>query len=108
MTKKPAHIRGRLTVSFQHVIVTGILVAFFMDYILINTGDNNSRYRMLSMTMPALIFIVLLFFAGASPRWLIIEDRDSEAEEILKTLNSSSDINEIKAEIKKSIWIYES
>ncbi len=79
----PAKYRGRLTVTFQLAIVIGILLAFFIDYILIDTGDNNWRYMFLSMGIPSLFFLVLLFFVARSPRWLVQKNQIDEAREVI-------------------------
>ena len=99
----PAEYRGRLTVTFQLAIVSGILIAFFADYLLINTGDNNWRLMMLSMSLPAVIFFLCLFFIGRSPRWLIKEGNFKEAGEVLATINPGGN-HEVDIElIRRSI-----
>lgn len=99
----PAEYRGRLTVSFQLAVVVGILFAFFTDYLLINTGENNWRYMMLSMGLPAIVFYVLLFFIDRSPRWLIKEGKREEAIEVFKHLNPEADSEKLVEEIQKTI-----
>ncbi len=76
----PASHRGRLIVSFQLAIVVGILVAFFVDYLLINTGPNNWRFMFLSESLPALLFLVLLYRVSRSPRWLMKVGKQEEAD----------------------------
>jgi len=48
----PAKIRGRLVGINQLAIVTGILCAFFSNYILIDTGANNWRWMFMAGTVP--------------------------------------------------------
>jgi MFS family permease len=83
----PASHRGRLIITFQLAIVIGILVAFFVDFMLINTGKNNWRYMFLSESLPALLFLILLFRVKRSPRWLMKNGRQTEAELIMKEIN---------------------
>ena len=99
----PAEFRGRLTVSFQLAIVSGILIAFFTDYLLIDTGENNWRYMMLSMAIPAIVFFVLLFFVGRSPRWLVKEGKLEEAKKVLSSISPDSNADLLIAEIQKTI-----
>ncbi|MEA3460515.1 MAG: sugar porter family MFS transporter [Bacteroidota bacterium] len=99
----PASHRGRLIVSFQLAIVVGILVAFFVDYLLIHIGPNNWRFMFLSETLPALFFLVLLFRVARSPRWLIKTGKLEDAEKIIRELNPEEDTGELLAEIKESL-----
>jgi sugar porter (SP) family MFS transporter len=99
----PASHRGRLIVSFQLAIVVGILVAFFVDYLLIHTGPNNWRFMFLSEILPALFFLVLLFRVARSPRWLIKVGKMEEAEKLIGELNPEEDTEELLAEIRLSL-----
>lgn len=99
----PANLRGRLAISFQLAIVIGILLAFFIDYLLIDTGPNNWRYMLLSLTIPAIIFFILLLFVVKSPRWLVRAGRVNEAKDVVKKLNNRDDVEKILAGIQKSL-----
>ena len=55
----PAKYRGSLVSLNQLAIVIGILIAFFSNYLLVGTGENNWRWMLLVMAVPA----VLLFFS---------------------------------------------
>ncbi len=99
----PPAFRGRLTVSFQLAIVLGILLAFFTDYLLIGTGENNWRYMMLSMGLPAVVFFILLFFTGRSPRWLVKEGKLAEAEQVLEQISPELDAGRLVREIQQTI-----
>jgi sugar porter (SP) family MFS transporter len=99
----PPAYRGRLTITFQMSIVIGILVAFATDLALIGTGENNWRWMFISGSVPSLLFFVLLFFVGRSPRWLVKKGNYTEAAEVLKSLNPQEDISIMLEEIKNSI-----
>jgi sugar porter (SP) family MFS transporter len=99
----PASHRGRLIITFQLAIVIGILVAFFADYLLIDTGQHNWRYMFLSESLPALLFLVLLYFVKKSPRWLMKTGRQEEAEAIIKEINPAGVEAGILEEIRQSI-----
>ncbi|MDP2891124.1 MAG: MFS transporter, partial [Bacteroidota bacterium] len=49
----PAKYRGTLVSLNQLAIVIGILVAFFSNYLLVDTGENNWRWMLLVMAAPA-------------------------------------------------------
>lgn len=99
----PPEYRGRLTMAFQLSIVVGILLAFATALALLDTGEYNWRYMFISEAAPALIFFVLLFFVGRSPRWLVKKGNFKEAREVLDSLNYGIDIDRMVDEIKSSI-----
>jgi len=53
----PAKYRGTLVSLNQLAIVIGILVAFFSNYLLVNTGGNNWRWMLLVMAAPAVLLL---------------------------------------------------
>lgn len=99
----PASHRGRLIITFQLAIVIGILVAFFIDYLLIDIGRNNWRYMFMSEALPALLFLVLLYRVRKSPRWLMKVGRTAEAEKTIKEINAVANASAILEDIKQSI-----
>ena len=82
----PAPMRGRMVSFYQLSIVTGILLAYLSNYLLLNTGVNNWRWMFSSQSVPSLLFFLGLFFVAESPRWLIGKHRHDEAEAILKRI----------------------
>lgn len=99
----PAKYRGRLIVTFQLALVAGILIAFFVDYLLINTGTNNWRYMFLSESFPALGFFILLFYVRKSPRWLVQKGQIEEAEKTILAVNPNANSKDILNEIQTTI-----
>lgn len=99
----PPKLRGRLVALSQLAIVTGILVAFFSNYLLMDTGENNWRYMFLAGAVPAVIFFILLFFIDQSPRWLVMVGRVEEARSTIKKLNPDSDADATITDIENSI-----
>jgi len=99
----PAKYRGRLAATFQLAIVLGILVAFFSDYLLLESGVDNWRWMFIAGSLPALIFFILLFFVRRSPRWLVKTGRIDEARETIIAVNPDGDAEGILKEIRESI-----
>ena len=99
----PAAYRGRLAVTFQLAIVTGILVAFFSDYLLLNTGINNWRWMFVSGALPALVFFILLFCVSQSPRWLVMKGDIAQARKVLKEVNPETETEQLIKEIQNSV-----
>ena len=85
----PAAKRGSLVSLNQLAIVIGILVAFFSNYILVSVGDNNWRWMLAVMGVPAVFFFVTLLFIPESPRWLVQKGKKKEAYSILERINGS-------------------
>ncbi|KAA6300845.1 MAG: D-xylose-proton symporter [Candidatus Ordinivivax streblomastigis] len=101
----PADKRGRMVSINQLTIVTGILFAFFTNYLLVNTGDNNWRWMLLVMAIPAFVFFVLLFTVPRSPRWLLMVGKDEEGLATLKKItgeaNAAREFEEIRNSLNK-------
>lgn len=94
----PAKYRGTLVSLNQLAIVIGILVAFFSNYLLVNTGENNWRWMLLVMAAPAVLLFFSLFLVPESPRWLVARQRSDEA---LKVLQKTSGKEFAPTELKE-------
>jgi SP family sugar:H+ symporter-like MFS transporter len=92
----PAAIRGRLTTVQQIMIITGLTVAFLVNYFLAHfAGESTApfwlgiaawRWMYLMQALPAAIFLVALFFIPESPRFLVSKGRDEQAHGVLVSL----------------------
>jgi len=99
----PASRRGQLVSLNQMAIVIGILLAFFSNYWLSGTGENNWRWMFAVMGLPAFLFLISLLLVPESPRWLVQKDRDTEAFNILNRINGHERATFELAEIRNSI-----
>ncbi|MEO1009918.1 MAG: sugar porter family MFS transporter [Bacteroidota bacterium] len=96
----PAKSRGKLVALYQLAITLGILVAYFANAYLLNLSGSKGlsaasgmtkkifvsevwRSMLGSETIPALIFLGLLFLIPKSPRWLTMKGKKEEAKGIL-------------------------
>jgi sugar porter (SP) family MFS transporter len=74
-----AQLRGRLVAMYQFNIVFGILIAYLSNYFLEGIGGENDWRLMLGvMTVPSLIYSLMVFTIPESPRWLILSKGDVE------------------------------
>ena len=86
----PADIRGKLVSWNQFAIVSGILVVYFVNWLIARHGNEQWnlstgwRYMFLSGVIPSLIFIFLLFFIPETPRFLVLKKRNDQALNVLK------------------------
>ncbi len=111
----PASIRGKLVTMNQVTIGLGLSAAYFSNYLLLqmidsppawmlNLGfaDNVWRWMLGVEIVPALIWLLLLLLIPESPRWLVLNGRESEARTVLARLNPSEKIDSLVSEIKQS------
>lgn len=105
----PAKIRGRLVSLNQLAIVIGIVVVYFVNYLIALQGDASWlntvgwRWMFASETIPALIFLVALQFVPGSPRYLALKGKDEESLKILSKINGIERAKQEFAEIKSSV-----
>ena len=99
----PPKYRGRMVISFQLNVVSGILIAYFSNYLLQGFGgDNDWRWMLGVVAIPSLIFSTLMLFTPETPRWLVLFKKDDEAAlKVLALTGEAHDhlIEEIKASV---------
>jgi len=86
----PARSRGRLVSLNQLMIVIGISVSFFSNYVLLSVGANNWRWMLGVQAVPATLYFVLLTLVPESPRWLLSKGRDAAARATLAVLHGAA------------------
>jgi sugar porter (SP) family MFS transporter len=99
----PAERRGRLVALFQFNVVTGILLAFVSNYLLFGISEDSWRWMLGVQAIPSLIFFVMVFFVPESPRWLVKNGNDVEAEKVLVSIgepNPKQSLNNIKESLR--------
>jgi len=67
----PAKDRGKLTGTFQIMIVLGIFTAYLTNFLFMSVNSGGWRYMLGIMAVPALLFVLLLNLIPESPRWLL-------------------------------------
>jgi len=72
----PPAVRGRLVILYQFQIVFGILVAFFSNFVLAQVFELGWRWMLGVESLPALLFLLLVFGVPESPRWLLLRKND--------------------------------
>ena len=110
----PAKIRGTLVSLYQLAVTAGFLLAYLANWA-IDAGIDPSaaadaglwsrmfnaeawRGMLGSETLPALLFLFIIFFIPESPKWLIIKGKPSEATAVLSRILGSED--ELNAEVE--------
>lgn len=82
----PANIRGRLVSFNQMAIVTGILLAYLVNWSFSFSGVASWRWMFAVALVPALFLFIGMFFVPESPRWLMEQQREGEALTILERI----------------------
>ncbi|WP_163400052.1 sugar porter family MFS transporter [Flavobacterium fluviatile] len=91
----PAKDRGRLVALYQFNIVFGILIAFLSNYLLSGIGENDWRWMLGVEAFPAILYILFALKLPKSPRWLLSQNRNEEAIEVVKIINPEMNDYEI-------------
>lgn len=111
----PQH-RGKLVALYQLAVTVGILGAYLVNFGLLEYSQTGAKEitspllrtifhdevwrSMLGMaTVPALFFLVIIFFIPESPRWLVLKGREEKANSILTRIlgGKSAATAELKA-----------
>jgi sugar porter (SP) family MFS transporter len=97
----PARARGALVSVNQLAIVTGILLAYFVNWAFAGAGPANWRWMYAMGAVPSVLFFLFLLGVPESPRWLVKNGREDEARDVLARADSAeaavSGVREIKA-----------
>ncbi|HEX4772268.1 MAG TPA: sugar porter family MFS transporter [Bryobacteraceae bacterium] len=88
----PAKWRGRLVGFFQFNVVAGILLAYLSNFLIREEHFPGTEWRwMLGVAgVPALLFLIMLYFIPESPRWLAQKGRTAEARETLVAIGEEN------------------
>ncbi len=97
--------RGRLVAMYQLAITAGFLGAYLVNYGLLEYSVSGAHFEnatlekvfiseawrgMLGMEgLPALLFLIILFYIPESPRWLLLKNKKEQAIGILERINNS-------------------
>jgi len=102
----PAKLRGRLVGLFQINIVIGILLAYFSNYCIarIGLGAAEWRWQFGVAALPAVLFLVMLLGIPPSSRWLVTQNRVTEARSVLQLMGAENPEAELR-EIVDSIHL---
>jgi SP family xylose:H+ symportor-like MFS transporter len=104
----PPKRRGALVGNYQLAIVIGIVVVYFVNYLIALQGDANWnltigwRWMFGSELVPSLLFLLFIFFIPESPRWLIQKGQTNKALAVLHKINREEDVSQVQAEIQHS------
>lgn len=99
----PAKYRGRLVASYQFQIVFGILAAFFCNYLIAGSGENDWRWMLGVVAIPSVIFLAMVFCVPESPRWLLLHKGQEEQAKMILARMGEANVAATIARIKASV-----
>jgi len=99
----PAKSRGLMVSLNQLAIVIGILLSYSVNYLLTGAGPANWRWMFASAAVPSICFLIALLFISESPRWLVQNGREHDAEHFLAQMVGSSEAREEIKSIRAAI-----
>lgn len=123
----PSEIRGTLVSCNQFAIIFGMLVVYFVNYLILGDHQNpiilkdaqgvlsvspesdmwtvkeGWRYMFRSESYPAILFGILLFFVPKTPRYLVLIEQEEKAFSILEKINGQKKAKEILNDIKSTV-----
>ena len=117
----PPSIRGRLVAFYQLSIVTGILLSYLSNWLILRhaqgyagpvAGESLADWLLVdeywramfgAEMLPSLLFFALLFLVPESPRWLIKVGREQDGFDILQKISGSEIAEREAAEIKTAL-----
>ncbi len=105
----PGRVRGQMVALYQLAIVSGILVVFFVNYLIAQHGtyawkiDFGWRWMFASLTLPSLLLLVMSLVIPESPRWLVMKNRAAEARLTLERVGGSAEADRGIKDIENSL-----
>ncbi len=99
----PAAVRGGLIVMYQVATVSGIVIAYFVDYAL--AGAEAWRAMLMLSAIPSLAVLAVLARLPDTPRWYLMKGRRDEARETLALTDPDADtereLDEIEDDLRR-------
>lgn len=109
----PARYRGMLTTLQQIAIILGLFMAFVSNYLLAEFAGASTemfwwgfeawRWMFWMELLPAVLFLLMLFFIPESPRFLLLKGRDEAGADVLQRLYGHTAASRKVQEIRESL-----
>lgn len=112
----PAKFRGRMVALYQLSIVTGIILAYLSNWLILGKSEagvsaNSAWFNDLFVTnpwkgmfgmetLPAALFSLLMLVVPETPRWLIINKKTEQGTRVLQAIMPSSEVAHTVEEIQ--------
>jgi sugar porter (SP) family MFS transporter len=91
----PVQIRGGLVILQQLAISGGIFLSYVLDYIFFEAGWG-WRPMFAAAVIPGIALAIGMFYMSHTPRWLAMQGRWDEAEQVMERVNPETRDREMK------------
>ena len=105
----PAAIRGKLVSWNQFAIVSGMVIIYFVNYLIARSGNDlwlttsGWRWMFFSGVIPSIIFLFLLLMIPETPRYLMIKGRNEEALKTIIKISGNESALRLSEEIRETL-----
>jgi MFS transporter, SP family, xylose:H+ symportor len=105
----PANVRGKLVSWNQFAIIFGMLVIYFVNFIIARKGNEEWlitegwRWMFFSGVIPSGLFLILLLLVPETPRYLVMKGKEDKALKVLKKISGEKSAPGILQEIKDTL-----
>lgn len=109
----PARIRGSLVTLNQIAIVSGMVLSYLVNRVVVGMGDEQWgvavgwRWMLGLELVPALCFFALTLLIPRSPRWLLKNKRDDEAMAVIRRVTDPEHIDALVQSIRHALKLEE-
>ena len=95
----PRQNRGKRVAMYQLSIVIGILIAMISNYFLQSIEVDSWRWMLGVEVLPAIVFVISMFYIPNSPRWLMMKGDVKTAEATIELIQMNVGIDDIEKEL---------
>jgi SP family xylose:H+ symportor-like MFS transporter len=105
----PAGKRGRLVSWNQFAIISGMVIIYFINYLIARSGEDKWliaegwRWMFFSGVIPSAIFLLLLLLIPETPRYLLMKGKESKALRIISQISGSENAAKTVSEIRETL-----
>jgi SP family xylose:H+ symportor-like MFS transporter len=105
----PSDIRGKLVSWNQFAIISGMLIIYFVNYLVANSGNEQWlvsegwRWMFFSGVIPSILFLFLLLFIPETPRYLMMKGKEAKALNVITKISGKKNAIQIRSEISETL-----
>ncbi len=105
----PALIRGKLVSWNQFAIVSGMVIIYFINYLIARSGNEawlttyGWRWMFFSGVIPSVMFLILLLLIPETPRYLMMKGKDDDALKTIIKISGKNGAVKMMEEIRETL-----
>ncbi len=105
----PADKRGRLVSWNQFAIISGMVIIYFVNYLIARSGDDiwliteGWRWMFFSGVIPSALFLILLMLIPETPRYLLMKGKKEKAQKVISQISGNENADKLVSEIRETL-----